>query len=143
MRTAKITIALTILAIPLAFWSCVKEEPTIIPDVPVKFSIYLELSQYSDLNAVNNAIIYPNEGYDNNGVVIYRLNIEEFFAYDATCPQHITESTAVVLDDDPGFAICPHCETTYSLANFGQASSGHPLKRYKVSLNGNILRVYN
>lgn len=144
MRIAKIMIFLALLIIPQAFWSCVKEEPVIVPHVYVNFSINLSFPQYYGLNAINNAIIYPNEGYDDNGVIIYRKNLEEFFAFDATCPQHINISTALTLDkDDSSSAICPHCETTYSLLNFGQASKGHPLKRYRVSLHGSFLNVYN
>ncbi|MDD2195598.1 MAG: hypothetical protein PHE03_02000 [Bacteroidales bacterium] len=144
MKTTKITIILALLIIPQVFWSCIKEEPIIVPHVYVNFSINLSLPQYYDLNAINNAIIYPNEGYDDNGIIIYRKNLEEFFAFDATCPQHIELSTAVTLDsDDSSNATCPHCEATYSLLNFGQANNGHPLKRYRISLHGSFLRVYN
>lgn len=143
MRLAKITIYLSLLITLLTFWSCVKEEPVVVPDVYVNFSINLLLPQYSDLNAPGNAIIIANVGYKGNGVIIYRLNLEEFFAYDATCPQHINKSKAVTLNDDPSNATCPHCETTYSFLNFGQASKGHPLKKYSVSLSGSFLNVYN
>lgn len=144
MRTAKIAKIAALLVLMISMNGCVEEEPIIVPYVHVDFSIDLRLPQYSPLNAFNNAIIVGGYGYNNNGVIIYRLNLEEFYAFDATCPQHIEKSTAVTLDDnDPGYAICPHCQVTYELMNYGQASKGYPLKRYRTYLNGNILRVYN
>lgn len=144
MRITKITIALVTLII-FPFFSCVEEEEVIVPDVYVNFSISLDLPQYNALNSVNNAIKVPNEGYDNNGVIIYRFTLDEFLAFDATCPQHINISTSIALDDNgaAGTATCPHCYTQYSFFNFGQASSGYPLKRYKVNQSGSYLTVSN
>lgn len=144
MRITKIAIALvSFLIIP--FFSCVEEEETIVPDVYVNFNISLDLPQFNALNSVNNAIKVPNEGYDNNGVIVYRYTLDEFLAFDATCPQHITISTSIDLDDNgsAGTATCPHCGTTYSFFNFGQASSGYPLKRYRVNQSGSFLNVTN
>ncbi len=125
----------------LMCFSCTKEQEVIVPDVFVDFTINIQM--YNELQAINNAVIIPNEGYGRNGVIIYRLNLEEFLAFDATCPQHIGNSTGTKIDDsDPGYATCPHCGTTYSFMNFGQASEGHPLKRYKVHVSGYLLRVY-
>lgn len=97
------------------------------------------------LTTVNNAIIYPNVGYNRNGVIVYRNSFEEFSAFDATCPQHIETITAIILDDNGsgGQATCPNCHTAYSFYNYGSASKGYPLKRYNVNKTGNTLYVYN
>lgn len=144
MRITKITIALVI-SIIISLFSCVEEEETIVPDVYVNFNISIDLPQYNALNSVNNAVKVPNEGYDNNGVIVYRFTLDEFLAFDATCPQHITNSTSIDLDDNgsAGTATCPHCKTQYSFYNFGQASSGYPLKRYNVNQSGTFLNVKN
>jgi hypothetical protein len=134
------------LAVGLMFpsTSCVEEEPKVVPDVYVNFRIDLDLPEFIELKAPGNAIVYSNEGYHKNGVIIYSYSIDEFFAFDATCPQHVEESTAIAIVED-GFYTgkCPHCNTTYSFHNWGQASSGYPLKRYKTTLSGSFLYITN
>ena len=129
----------------LSFTSCVEEEPKIVPDVYVYISLNLDLPSYNALNSVNNAIKIPNEGYNKNGVIVYRYSMEEFYAFDATCPQHIDVSTSVNLDDNgtAGTATCPHCQTVYYFASLGYPSSGYALKRYSVSFSGRIVTVSN
>jgi hypothetical protein len=144
MRLAKLKLLGIVMASLTPFFSCVEEEPKIIPDVYVNLKIYLEYPQFTDLQVTGNAIIYPNEGYNDNGVIIFRLSPEEFLAFDATCPQHIEENTAIAIDSDE-FATgkCPHCNTTYSFLNYGQASSGYPLKRYKTTYSGGYVYITN
>ncbi|PKP39247.1 MAG: hypothetical protein CVT98_02545 [Bacteroidetes bacterium HGW-Bacteroidetes-15] len=144
MRITKITLAFITLGL-VSLFSCVEEEEIIVPNVYVNFNISLDLPQFVALNSVNNSVKVPDEGYDDNGVIIYRFTLDEFLAFDATCPQHITISTSINLDDNgaAGTATCPHCQTTYSFFNFGQASSGYPLKRYKVKQSGSFLNVTN
>ncbi|MFP4556724.1 MAG: hypothetical protein ACLFNU_07625 [Bacteroidales bacterium] len=143
----KLSKAILLLIFGLSFFvfSCTEEEPTIVPDVYVNFSINLDLPQYNSLKSIQNSIIERNRGYDDNGVIVYRYSHEDFLAFDATCPQHITKSVAVVLDEEgtSGTATCPHCETTYSFFNFGQADSGHPLKRYQATFQGMFVQVSN
>jgi len=143
MQLTKIILAFTFLGLFSLFSSCVDEEPTIVPDVSV--NLYINLSFYNHLSVEGNALKFPNEGYDENGVIVYRLSFEEFLAFDATCPQHIEKSTSINLDNNGtgGTATCPHCSTKYYFINFGQASSGYPLKRYKVSRSGNFLTITN
>lgn len=143
MQLTKIILAFTFLGLFSLFSSCAKEEPSIIPDVYV--NLYINLSFYNHLSVAGNAQKFPNEGYDKNGVIVYRLSFEEFLAFDATCPQHIENSTSINLDNNgtEGTATCPHCNTTYTFLYYGQASSGYPLKRYKVTQSGNILYVTN
>jgi hypothetical protein len=125
--------------------SCIEEEPKIVPDVYVNFTINLDLPEFIALKSINNAIKKSYEGYDNNGVILYRYTLDEYIAFDATCPQHIETSTSISLDEGgvAGTATCPHCNTTYSFFNFGQASSGYPLKRYRTNLRGTMLDVFN
>ncbi len=133
-----------LLLILIGFASCVEEEPKIVPDVYLNITINLNLPEYTDILVPGNAVLYPNEGYDNNGIIVYRHTQDEFIAFDATCPQHIEQSTAIEIDkEDFATGKCPHCNTTYSFFNFGQASSGYPLKRYRTTLNGSYLYIGN
>jgi nitrite reductase/ring-hydroxylating ferredoxin subunit len=145
MSSTKIVFTLIFATIISVFSSCVEEEPVIVPDVYVYIRINLDLPQYNHLKSINNALKINNEGYNNNGVIVYRLSQDDYYAFDATCPQHINVSTSINLDDSGsgGGATCPHCNTTYSFFNYGQANNGYPLKRYKVSLSGIYLTVSN
>ena len=136
MQKAKILLVFMTFGIFSLFSSCVDEEPNIIPDVYVDIYVNLSLPQFFMLNSINNAVKIPNEGYDKNGVIVYRLGLEEYLAFDATCPQHVQVSTSVNLDNNgtEGSATCPHCSTTYSFPYYGQASKRYPLKSYKVSV---------
>jgi hypothetical protein len=126
-------------------FGCVNDQQQIVPNVNVDIYINLDLPQFSFLGSINNAKIYPNAGYNRNGVIIYRNSTDEFSAYDATCPQHIETKTAIKLDDNGGGgqATCPHCKTIYYFYNYGSASKGYPLKRYNVNKSGNTVYVYN
>lgn len=144
MRTLNILKIGLIAFFLLTLGSCIEEEERIIPHTHVDIRINLSLPQYTALNIINNAIIIPYEGYNKNGVIVYRLNQEEFFAFDATCPQHVHTSTPISIDaDDPGNAVCPHCHQVYILLNLGYTEGGHPLQRYRTSLHGVELRIYN
>jgi len=125
--------------------SCVKEEEQIIPDVYVDFSINLNLPSYSALGSPNIAQKISSYGYKKNGVIVYRYSLDEFYAFDATCPQHINTPTSINLDQngEVGTATCPHCNTKYYLITRG-TSNGHPLKTYRTFFNGrDEVHVFN
>lgn len=126
-------------------FGCSDSQNQIIPYVNVTIEVNLQLPSFNPLNSVNNAVLYPNEGYNHNGVIIYRNSTDEFTAYDATCPKHIETKTAVVLDDNgsAGSATCPVCHTVYYFFNYGYPPKGYPLKQYKVTKSGDILYINN
>ncbi len=144
LRT-KIKHLFQLIILSVALFGCAKQEEQIIPYVRVNLSVNLQLPQFNALNSVNNAILYPDVGYNRNGVIIYRNSTDEFTAYDATCPKHIETKTAVVLDDggSAGTATCPNCSTVYSFFSYGYPSNGHPLKSYTVTKSGNTLYINN
>ena len=115
------------------------------PYARVNITINLQLPQFIALSSVNNAIIYPNEGYNHNGVIVYRNSLDEFTAYDATCPKHIETKTAVILDGGAGSgqAKCPYCSTVYYFFNYAYPSKGYPLRRYSLTKSGNMLYINN
>lgn len=144
MKT-KIKFLFCLAILSFAIISCSDDQEQVVPSVRVEFSVNLTLPQFSGLNTVNNAIIYPNVGYDHNGVIVYRNSLDEFTAFDATCPQHIDNSTAVKLDDNGsgGQATCPYCKTVYYLYSYGASSKGYPLRRYNVTNSGGLLYINN
>ena len=127
-------------------FGCSDKDEQIVPYVKVNITVNLQLPQFIALSSVNNAIIYPNEGYNGNGVIVYRNSLDEFTAYDATCPRHIdTNPTATVLDDNgsAGTATCPECNTVYYFFNYAYPSKGYPLRRYSLTRSGNMLYINN
>lgn len=128
-------------------FGCTDDVDQIVPYAKVRIDVNLDLPQFSSLNYSGNAIIFPNAGYNNNGVIIFRLG-DDFYAFDATCPQHVETKTAITLENGDsgsnGQATCSYCKVTYSLYSYGTASKGYPLKQYSISKTGaTSFYVYN
>lgn len=136
--------------------SCRKDEGDVIPDVLVDSHIDLNDPQFASLSAIgnhalvdattNNLGIYA-AGYDGNGIIIYRAQLDEFFAYDRTCPwEYSIDQSSIRINVDGIYAICPECGSNYALPSFGTPVSGpstYPLKVYKTSFDGRFIHVYN
>lgn len=139
------------------FCSCSKDSVDIDDIVPYrKINVTLNLTYHTDLT--NNKAIYFNDvygetvGYNNHGIFVYRSN-NEYFAYDATCTNDVESSEHVILNDpnDPNAwnsgAKCPVCNSEFLISNGAQPIDGsvaiYPLKKYKTSLSGNYLHIYN
>ena len=138
----------------LLLQSCVKESIDVIPDVFVNATI--NLNNFSV--GITESIIITSQmivsgssslGYDNNGIILYRVSYDEFYAYDRTCPHHIENSTAVNQYTNTMFAVCPVCNSQYQLWFDGYPTddgpSVYPLKEYKTSFNPNTfdIHIYN
>lgn len=147
MRTlAKIIHFIVALAVLTLFNGCNEnEQPQIVPYTNVNLIMSLNLPQFSPLSFSGNAIVVNNQGYKGNGVIVYRL-VDDFYAFDATCPQHISTATAIELDGvSAGTATCPSCGTTYVLMT-GFAlddDSAYPLQSYTAWCTGNTVYVNN
>jgi hypothetical protein len=137
--------------------SCTKEKYDVIPDVYVDFTIDLYDVDFSILNGIGN-YVYINAitnnwgqsaaGYDGNGIIVFSSNLDEFSAYDRTCPQDyaLTGLSVKVNLVDIYYAECPECKTRYALTANGTPSSGigqYPLKNYRTSFDGRYVRVWN
>ena len=137
--------------------SCNKEND-VIPDVYVNFNIDLSDPQFIDLNGFTGTVTVDAKtnnwgvnaaGYNGNGIIVH-AGVDEFFAYDRTCPhEYSIDGSSVKVNIDPSFsiyAICPECDTKYALSAGGTPASGvgrYPLKNYKTSVNGRYVTVWN
>ncbi len=137
--------------------SCNKKND-VIPDVYVDFSLDLADPEFFDLNAFGGTITVSSStnnlglraaGYNGNGIIIH-AGVDEFFAYDRTCPHdYETNGTSIKVNIDTSNslnAICPECKTNYALSAGGTPSKGigrYPLKNYKTSFDGRFVRVWN
>lgn len=136
--------------------SCTRDENDVIPDVYVDFTIDLQNPLFANLtalgssdtiNALTNNWGENAAGYDGNGIIVYS-GVDEYFAYDRTCPYDYTvNGLSIKVDIDFTLAVCPVCGTTYSLSAFGVPASGagkYPLKNYMTSFDyERYIRVWN
>lgn len=154
---SKISIFLILLTLTLILSSCNKKND-VIPDVYVNFDINLLDVLFSNLSVFGGSVAVDSHtnnwgtgaaGYDGNGIIIC-CGIDEFYAYDRTCPHdYVVNSQSVKVNIDPGnstIAICPKCGTKYGLTVGGTPASGigrYPLKNYRTSFQGNYVTVWN
>jgi nitrite reductase/ring-hydroxylating ferredoxin subunit len=147
-----ILVALTVLPV-----SCENNKNDVIPDTYVSFTMDIVGDiQFSDLNAIGNYVIVNSltnnwgsraGGYEGNGIIIYRATLDQFYAYDRTCPHDFVVNNKVVkVNVDFIQAVCPSCSTAYSLPTGGVVISGpgkYPLKNYRTIFDGRYLIVEN
>jgi len=153
---SKLRIFLLICIFSLFHFSCNKDENDVIPDVLVDFYIDLNDPEFFDLNAIGNHVLvnsstnnlgYKASGYDNNGIIVYRAQVDEFIALDRTCPHnYVLDGTSIAVNVDGIYAECPLCNSTYALPSYGTPASGpsrYPLKMYRTSFTGQFVHVTN
>lgn len=104
-------------------------------------------ARYVDLQNVNGRVVVKNQGYGNNGIIVFRSSDAIFNAFDCTCTYEQSDTCAVQLDENNiAGAICPVCGSKFELVNCGMPTTGkarHSLKSYRVSYNEHILRIFN
>jgi nitrite reductase/ring-hydroxylating ferredoxin subunit len=155
---SKITFFLIAISFTLSLCSCNKSKNDVIPDVYVDFTLDLLDPEFIDLNAVGGTVTvdertnnygYRSAGFKGNGIIVH-AGVDEFFAYDRTCPHdYASDGSAIRIDVDNAntlYAICPNCKTKYGLPVNGTPIEGigrYPLKNYKTSFDGRRVRVWN
>ncbi len=140
-------------------YSCKKPQYDVIPYVYVNFTLNLMDPEFQPLLAPGNYILvdastnrlgYTAAGYDGNGIIVYRASMDEFFAYDRTCPHdYALDNSSIAVDTISSYIYvkCPECESEYALPNFGSPTkdgpSKYPLKNYRTNFDGQYVHVYN
>jgi len=159
IKPSKITLFLITASLSVLIFSCKKNKNDVIPNVYVDFTINLNDPEFTSLISVGETVTinrFTNNfgqraaGFADNGIIIHR-GIDEFFAYDRTCPHDYALNESVVkIDIDKSsslYAVCPECKTKYGLPVNGTPTDGisrYPLKNYKTSFDGiRFLRVWN
>jgi len=113
-------------------------------DYKVNLTINLNLPEYSQLKFAGNSIYEPN--YGNAGIIITSLGNGQYFAWDASDPNHVPSNCSAV----KGTGLEGTCGcgdgNKYSFVN-GQplenASLVCALKNYRVEQNGDNLLISN
>jgi hypothetical protein len=141
----------------LLLFSCERNKNDVIPDVVIDFTMDITGDiLFSNLASIGNSVIVTSQtnnwgryssGYDYNGIIVYRSDLDVFNAYDRTCPHdYAINGLSVKVNIDFTMAICPRCSTTYVLSSGGTPYSGvgkYPLKNYRTSFDGRYVRVWN
>lgn len=128
--------------------SCKKDEEYV-PIYHVNFKIFIDQPQYANLHAPGNSMILNNNVIGENntphGIIVYRLSMDEFKAYERTCTYEPEKGCLVQIDSSGITATCPCCKSEYLLID-GYPTDGKaelPLWEYRTIFNGQELFVYN
>lgn len=112
-------------------------------DIGVNYTIDLSLPQYSQLNFAGNSIYIPNQG---NGGIIVATTGADFFAWDASDPNHAISACSKI-DPIGLFGACG-CDdgNKYNFVTGrpdGNDGLRCPLRNYRIDKNGNTLVIFN
>ena len=123
--------------------SCGKSERCAVPIGLTNFQVDPNSSYYQGLNTVG-GYMYLTGGH--RGIAVVRTGLDQFVAYERTCPADST--SAVEFGDDWGGSIleCPKCHTLFNVYADGIPVDGGattcPLYQYATTYSGGTLWVY-
>ena len=128
--------------------NCNKDHEEVIPNVSFHVTIDLTDPKYSSRNTfiVHKDVAGNRAGI--NGVVVYRLTSDTYYAFDLMCPNEKKVTCLVGLKDDVTCE-CPCCKSQFLIAvQYGDVIEGPspwPLKSYKtrVTNGGTTLAIWN
>lgn len=121
--------------------SCDKVQDSQVPNVPFSFTIDLAIA--NELTFPGNSMYFPGGGF--GGVVVYCADLDEYYAYDATCSYEINQTCKVVNTGVLGECSCCGSKFLFTGGAYpAQGPAAAPLRQYSVSrVNSFTLRVYN
>lgn len=123
-------------------FSCRKNSPAI-PYVAVSVQINISNPDYFALKSPG-GWVYVTGG--SKGIVVYRLDMNTFKAYDRHCPyQPQNECSRIAVEETQLTAKDTCCSSVFQLMDgfvIGGPSDRN-LQEYKTSFDGNILSIYN
>ena len=132
-----------ILLITILFSACKKDDNSNIPLVAVNVTININDPAYNAI-AVPGGWIYINGG--SRGIIIYRISNDVFNAYDRHCTYDSGNSCALVSVDATNITGLDDCCGSQFLLIDGSVTKGPanlPLKQYRTTFDGSVLRINN
>ena len=144
-RLNKIAIIIISVVLISSTWSCIEKTPhDAIPEVAVNLSLDVNSTMYIELNTIG-GYVYLTGGY--KGILVYRIAIDEFVAYDRACPFDPFEQTARIIMDPSGITCSDStsCDSQFGILDGSviRGPSTLPLKRYYTYYDGNTLTINN
>jgi nitrite reductase/ring-hydroxylating ferredoxin subunit len=118
-----------------------------LPEFSFRFQVNLNLPEYDDLRYAGGSVLIPQLGH--KGVLVFNLNGNIFFAWEASCPNHSPNSCSQTQIKGV-LAECSCEKFQYSLAT-GQllnpseedSEKGYPLLFYQTENRGNSVIISN
>lgn len=114
-----------------------------VPYVHVDFLIDINSTFYNELTSVG-GWVYVTGGY--KGIVIYRLSMDQFLAYDRSCTYDPSNPCERVVMEPSGLALVDSCCGSRFLILDGSVISGPAkfgLRAYQTHFDGRFLRVFH
>lgn len=142
LKYFSISVALVLLL--SSTWSCgEKQAHDSIPEVSVNLYLDINSTMYIELNTIG-GWVYLTGGY--KGILVYRVSVDEFVAYDRGCPYDPFEAAARIVMDPSGLTCSDsNCTSQFGILD-GSVIKGPatvPLKRYNTYFDGNTLSISN
>jgi nitrite reductase/ring-hydroxylating ferredoxin subunit len=126
----------------LTMTTCKKDKDEI-PNVSVNILIDPNSTQYLPLNSTG-GYVYLTGGV--KGIIVYRLSMNEFMAYERDCPYQPSNSCAQVEVQASGLTLIDSCCGSKFIITDGSVINGpanRSLKYYNNTYDGNMLHIYN
>jgi hypothetical protein len=139
------TLVFLLLGLLLLSANCKQQNQNPVPFVPVDVTIDIQLPSYSELQGVG-GWTYINGG--SRGIIIYRLGIEDFVAFDRHSPADPDGTCSLPLFPDAQnfLQLKDTCNNAvFSMYDGSPVSNSiYGLRQYATQFNGNnLLRIYN
>lgn len=132
-----------------SFWGCQRQYPVNIPYITFDYNINILEPAYVDLQGVGGSVFIPG---GSRGIVIYRVSIEQFNAYERHCTYDCDNPCGKVDYDSSGIVLVDSdcggsgCGSKFNIID-GSVLNGpaqYPLIQYATTFDGMaMLRVYN
>lgn len=141
------------LIIALALFACTDTRNPV-PYSSISLTIYNIESdaQYIELRANYAGVLIKNDyecyGYNCNGILLYRVkvnyDIDDFVAYDATCPHEVNDCIMEIDPAEPYYAVCGCCGSRFNLVGdyLETGPSNHGLRKLNCEFTDGNLYIY-
>lgn len=145
------TYNLIILSLTVFLTGCYDNYVSSIPDYPVRLQLNLTSTYPTFKDNPNTFLIFktPVQATDRigfGGVLVYVGFDGNYYAFDLACPYEAKQNIKVT-PNELGQVVCETCGTVYDISyGIGNPKTGPSkeiLKRYKVSLQGDVLYISN
>lgn len=154
LKTRTFTVFFLLLISIIVFsTSCGKNEAPPIDVGYVNFYIYPNSTEYLPLNNVG-GYAYVTANAPSRGIIIYRLSIDEFKAFERTptykpdsccISEPVIQCTKLIVDESMILAVDTCSGSKYLLldGSIVQGPAPYPMVQYQTRFDGEILNVYN
>jgi len=140
---------LSLIWVLISFSGCSKQYPVNIPFVSFDYTINILDPAYVNLQAVGGSVFIDG---GSRGIIIYRVSIEQFNAYERHCTYDTDNACGKVSFDSIGIVLVDDdcsgsgCGSKFNIIDGSVSNSPatYPLIQYTTSFDGmSMLRVYN